>query len=562
MNFHVSSNTNNVSGNSVESDSSNINNNAAEDGSQNSCDDVIFTMEDLEKKEEEKKCAHTMIANVDKDPIVSSSVQSVELAESLSVSHVTVIDQREQHGINETSGKFVVEFDLSDSLIMLCLSLVLIPNSLFEFANFDSWSKMPSRMHYQRIIGPCTVHFFTKVNINLTSSFAVAVKESSRSSFTSGLSGMPRTVLQLRILLNLWNLVKKLFFLHCMLVQISLPQWGGLLGVAAPSTKKLWGLNSARGMGEFVHLSLPLPCLLQSFSMDVHVRKKQCKRPFSTDIGCPPLYDRGYAVGLASDEGVTEERAVDLREAPRCFNCGSYNHSLNECSKPRDNSAVNSARKQYLNKKNQNAGPRVPTRYYQESPGGKFDGLKPGGLSSETRKLLGIGELDPPPWLNRMRELGYPPGYLQAEDQPSGIAIYADEDTDNATVENDHSLNPQKSPKKMTVDFPGINVPMPENADPWLWTAPTPRGPPHPDLSWNQLNRQSHAQHSMRPNHHTPSSHLNFGSSPPLPHYRHHYYPSEPLSSRGIPIPAPASPSYGRPSIPGMPLLHYNYSSF
>ena len=23
-----------------------------------------------------------------------------------------------------------------------------------------------------------------------------------------------------------------------------------------------------------------------------------------------------------------------------------------------------------------------------------------------------IQELDPPPWLNRMRELGYPPGYL------------------------------------------------------------------------------------------------------------------------------------------------------
>jgi len=105
MNFHVSSNTNNVSGNSVESDSSNVNNNAAEDGSQHSCDDVIFTMEDLEKKEEEKKCAHTMIAKVDKDPIVPSSVQSVELAESLSVSHATVIDQREQHGINETSGR-------------------------------------------------------------------------------------------------------------------------------------------------------------------------------------------------------------------------------------------------------------------------------------------------------------------------------------------------------------------------------------------------------------------------------------------------------------------------
>ena len=54
--------------------------------------------------------------------------------------------------------------------------------------------------------------------------------------------------------------------------------------------------------------SLMFSLLCQSFSMDVHVRKKQCRRPFSTDVGCPPLYDRGYAVGLASDEGVTEER--------------------------------------------------------------------------------------------------------------------------------------------------------------------------------------------------------------------------------------------------------------
>lgn len=84
-------------------------------------------------------------------------------------------------------------------------------------------------------------------------------------------------------------------------------------------------------------------------------------------------------------------RVVDLREAPRCFNCGSYNHPLSECQKPRDNAAVNSARKQYLSKRNQNTGPRVQTRYYQESPAGKFDGLKPGALSAETRKLLGLG---------------------------------------------------------------------------------------------------------------------------------------------------------------------------
>lgn len=26
-----------------------------------------------------------------------------------------------------------------------------------------------------------------------------------------------------------------------------------------------------------------------------------------------------------------------------------------------------------------------------------------------------VQELDPPPWLNRMREIGYPPGYLGTE---------------------------------------------------------------------------------------------------------------------------------------------------
>uniref|UniRef100_A0A7C9A1V0 PSP proline-rich domain-containing protein n=2 Tax=Opuntia streptacantha TaxID=393608 RepID=A0A7C9A1V0_OPUST len=478
MNLQVSSNTNNVSENNVESNS-NVNNNATEDGSQNSCDDAIFTMEDLEKKEEEKKCAHTRIANLDKDPVVPPPVQSVELAESLPASHVTMIDQREQNGINETS--------VGERCQAGCIT-------------------KESSVHVQ---------------------------------YTSLPSCSKRKLEELLLQWSEWHAK------NCTSVEDHVECVESGEETYFPA----------------LHVGLDKSSTV-SFSMDVHVRKKQRKGPFLTDNDCSALYDRGYAVGLASDEGVTEERAVDLREAPRCFNCGSYNHSLNECSRPRDNNAVNSARKRYLNKKNQNAGPRVPTRYYQESPGGKFDGLKPGALSSETRKLLGIGELDPPPWLNRMRELGYPPGYLQAEDQPSGIAIYGDEDTNNGTGKNDHSLDPLKSQKKMTVDFPGINVPMPENADPWLWTAPTPRCPPPPDLSWNQLNRQNHPQDSVRPNHHNSSSRFSLGSSPPLPHYPHHYYPSEPYSSRGIPIPAPAGPSYGRPYNPGMPLLHFNYGSF
>lgn len=80
-----------------------------------------------------------------------------------------------------------------------------------------------------------------------------------------------------------------------------------------------------------------------------------------------------------------------IDDANRCFNCGSYSHALKTCPKPRDSIAVNNARKQLKSKRNQNAGSRNATRYYQNSPAGKYDGLRPGALNTETRQLLGIG---------------------------------------------------------------------------------------------------------------------------------------------------------------------------
>ena len=60
-------------------------------------------------------------------------------------------------------------------------------------------------------------------------------------------------------------------------------------------------------------------------------------------------------------------------------------------------------------------------RYYDDpaattnSAAGNADselaGLKPGQLSSDTMAALGLGPLDPPSWLDRMRQLGCPPMY-------------------------------------------------------------------------------------------------------------------------------------------------------
>ncbi|XP_078429166.1 uncharacterized protein LOC144701271 [Wolffia australiana] len=191
------------------------------------------------------------------------------------------------------------------------------------------------------------------------------------------------------------------------------------------------------------------------------------------DTEFTPLYDRGFSLGLSSSKGLGGAERVEPGEASRCFNCGSYSHSLKECPRPRDASAIALARGEHSARKNSSSGQRSHSRYYQSS-GGKFDGLKPGFLSPELRQSLGIGEFDPPPWLNRMRELGYPPGYLEEgdEDGPSGIIIFAEEEEQ---LEYEEGELPERG-KRMAVDFPGVNAPIPEKADRRVW-ATSPGSP-------------------------------------------------------------------------------------
>lgn len=216
-----------------------------------------------------------------------------------------------------------------------------------------------------------------------------------------------------------------------------------------------------------------------SFWMDNQSRNSEGDSFMQVDEDSVPLYDRGYALGLTSEDRTgNQEGFKEPEDAFRCFNCSSYNHSLKDCPKPRNNAAVNNARKQLKSRRNQTPGSRNPSRYYEKSSAGKYDGLRPGGLDAETRQLLGLGDLDPPPWLSRMRELGYPPGYLglEEEEESSGITIFGDEETGAAVADHEDGeilevVDPSVPRKKKTVKFPGINAPIPENADPWRWNA-------------------------------------------------------------------------------------------
>ncbi|KAM7267828.1 hypothetical protein ACFE04_009994 [Oxalis oulophora] len=236
-----------------------------------------------------------------------------------------------------------------------------------------------------------------------------------------------------------------------------------------------------------------------SFWIDNQTTNEQSKELVTFDGTSVPAYDRGFAWGLTSVDYTSNlEGGLELLgDANRCFNCASYSHSLKDCTKPRNHSAVNTARKERNSKRNQNSASRNPIRYYQNSRGGKYDDLRPGALGPETRELLGLGELDPPPWLNRMRELGYPPGYLDADDenQPSGITIFADEeDKDSLQFGEDGEIIETDKPepeKKKTVDFPGINVPIPENANEKRWA-------PQPDSSRIRSHERGHHREHRR----------------------------------------------------------------
>ncbi|KAK4804279.1 hypothetical protein SAY86_004096 [Trapa natans] len=280
-----------------------------------------------------------------------------------------------------------------------------------------------------------------------------------------------------------------------------------------------------------------------SFWIDLPPRKRQCDEFVSLNDNSVPLYDRSLGFSLTTGGGSSNlEGGLEIiDDAARCFNCGSYSHSLKDCPRPRDNVAVNNARKEHKSKKNQNA---ASTRYYEPPAAGKFDGLKPGALDPETRKLLGLGELDPPPWLNRMRELGYPPGYLDIDDdQHSGIVIFADGETgsENEKLNEDGEI-PGELCRKKTVDFPGINAPIPENSDERLWT---PRHSRSDSSSKHRMHRRSSysSEQTISRSYHG-SDHSTRWSSHSREDYAPNYGGLSSLSSRGIHI---TSPTYASP---------------
>ena len=106
-----------------------------------------------------------------------------------------------------------------------------------------------------------------------------------------------------------------------------------------------------------------------------------------------------------------------IRHRPQaaCFNCGSTDHAIRDCKKPRNINRINKAKKSFSFKQE---------RYHVDIEQ-RFAHLQPGETTDCLKSALGLRKGEIPFYFYRMRKLGYPPGWLEeAKVTDSGIALY------------------------------------------------------------------------------------------------------------------------------------------
>lgn len=168
-----------------------------------------------------------------------------------------------------------------------------------------------------------------------------------------------------------------------------------------------------------------------------------------------PVYEQVFfsALPVVDDDG----RKVFVRQKRTkcCFNCLG-DHTVSECNKPRDQARINLNRQEFLSKF---GGSPVSDSRYHQGEQERFKEFKPGVISENLREALMMQKEDLPPYIYKMRDLGYPPGYLKSK--KSDLLMYGKEgkiqdsyDGEEGEIQSDASYQ--------EVLYPGFNAPIEE----------------------------------------------------------------------------------------------------
>uniref|UniRef100_A0A224YPW1 Zinc finger CCHC domain-containing protein 8 n=1 Tax=Rhipicephalus zambeziensis TaxID=60191 RepID=A0A224YPW1_9ACAR len=169
------------------------------------------------------------------------------------------------------------------------------------------------------------------------------------------------------------------------------------------------------------------------------------------------------------DSEPDEPAPVDVQPSVVCFNCGGK-HFLNDCTEKINMARVSQKRREMARERD--VAPKKLRYFEHEMLSQRF---QPGKYSKELRKALDLRPEDLPPFIYRMRVLGYPPGWLTyAEVEKSGLTIFGLDDhgkpnekleagdvgKEAGEIGSNDMQEVQYDPARL-VDFPGFNVPVP-----------------------------------------------------------------------------------------------------
>ncbi|KAM8918179.1 zinc finger CCHC domain-containing protein 8 [Lycaon pictus] len=182
-----------------------------------------------------------------------------------------------------------------------------------------------------------------------------------------------------------------------------------------------------------------------------------------------PKYQQVFS-HIVSLEG-QEIQVKAKRPKPHCFNCGSEEHQMKDCPMPRNAARISEKRKEYMDACSETNSQNFQQRYHAEEVEERFGRFKPGVISEELQDALGLTDKSLPPFIYRMRQLGYPPGWLkEAELENSGLALYDGKDGADGEAEAGETQQNKSVTYDLSklVNYPGFNISTPRGIpDEW-----------------------------------------------------------------------------------------------
>lgn len=175
--------------------------------------------------------------------------------------------------------------------------------------------------------------------------------------------------------------------------------------------------------------------------------------PGITELWSIPVYEQVFfnALPALDDDG----RKVFVRQnrTKYCFNCLG-DHTVSQCDQPKDPAKINSNRQEFMNKF---SGSPVNESRYHQGDQERFKDFKAGMISDNLREALMIKKEDLPPYIYKMRVMGYPPGYLKTKN--SGLLMYGKGGKVQDSYDGEEG-EIQPDAFKREVRYPGFNAPL------------------------------------------------------------------------------------------------------